>query len=121
MGQEAEALTGASPAARGSAGDERNREGVDAVASCAECGEWIGLDATPGAVCHKCARIDELVAAIIRMHRAVPGGTTCDPQAVADELRQIAASVGVDVEEQWTNTTAWTDPNATWTNSRAKR
>jgi hypothetical protein len=42
-------------------------------------------------------RIAALEAAIVRMHRAVPGGRMCDPQAVADRLREIAASVGVDV------------------------
>lgn len=43
------------------------------------------------------ARIAELEAAIVAMHRSVPGGTVCDPQVIADELRAIAKLAGVDV------------------------
>jgi len=44
-------------------------------------------------------RIAELEAALRRMHASVPGGSICDPQQIADELRHIAADVGVDVEQ----------------------
>lgn len=44
------------------------------------------------------ARIADLEAAIARMHRAVPGGSICDPQRVADDMREIAVEVGVDVD-----------------------
>lgn len=43
------------------------------------------------------ARIAELEAALRQMHAAVPGGGLADPQRIADDLREIAARVGVDV------------------------
>ena len=48
-------------------------------------------------VADKNTRIAELEAAIVAMHRSVPGGTVCDPQVIADELRAIAKLAGVDV------------------------
>lgn len=45
-------------------------------------------------------RVAELEAAIIKMQRAVPGGTIARPQEIADDLREIAASVGVDVDRE---------------------
>ncbi len=56
-----------------------------------------GDRAATGADMWAANRIADLEDAIIRMQRSVPGGTVCDPQAVADALREIAASVGVDV------------------------
>ena len=42
-------------------------------------------------------RVAALEAALRRMHASILGGSICDPQQIADELRQIAAEVGVDV------------------------
>lgn len=42
-------------------------------------------------------RIAELEAAVREMHKSVPGGTHCDPQEVADTLREIAEKVGVKI------------------------
>lgn len=44
-------------------------------------------------------RVAALEATIVTMHLSVPGGTVCDPQAIADELREIAKLAGVDVGE----------------------
>lgn len=44
-------------------------------------------------------RIAELEAAIREMHATIPGGTHCDPQDVADELREIATRVGVEIPD----------------------
>ncbi len=43
------------------------------------------------------ARIAELEAALREMQKSVPGGTNCDPQQVADTLREIAGKVGVKI------------------------
>lgn len=45
-------------------------------------------------------RIAELEAALREAHAIVPGGSCCDPQWVADEIRAIAARVGVQIEDE---------------------
>lgn len=45
------------------------------------------------------ARIADLEAAIRNMQRSVPGGTHCDPQEIADTLREIAENVGVKIND----------------------
>lgn len=45
------------------------------------------------------ARIAELEAAIREMHDAIPGGSVCDPQRVADDMRDIAKRVGVTFDD----------------------
>ncbi len=42
--------------------------------------------------------INALEGGVRRMHAAVPGGSICDPQSIADDLREIAKSVGVKIE-----------------------
>lgn len=42
--------------------------------------------------------INALKGGVRRMHAAVPGGSICDPQGIADDLREIAKSVGVQIE-----------------------
>lgn len=44
-------------------------------------------------------RIASLEACIRQMHRAVPGGAVCDPQRVADEMREIASRCGVEIAD----------------------
>ena len=44
-------------------------------------------------------RIAELEAAIREMHAAIPGGTHCDPQLIADAQRAIAERVGVSIPD----------------------
>jgi len=43
-------------------------------------------------------RIAELEAALREAHAAVPGGSICDPQRVADDIRAIADRVGVELQ-----------------------
>lgn len=40
-------------------------------------------------------RIAALEAAMRQMIASVPGGSICDPQVIADDLREIASGVGV--------------------------
>ena len=43
-------------------------------------------------------RIADLEEAIRLIHGVIPGGSICDPQSVADDIRAIPASVGVNFE-----------------------
>ena len=43
--------------------------------------------------------VAKLENAIKEMHAAIPGGQICCPQQVADELREIASKVGVDIPD----------------------
>lgn len=51
----------------------------------------------PGDVHVACAekRIADLEAMAVEMVASVPGGSICDPQQIADTLREIAAKHGV--------------------------
>ena len=44
-------------------------------------------------------RVPRLEAALRAAHAAVPGGQICTPQEVADDIRKIAADVGVMIED----------------------
>jgi hypothetical protein len=50
------------------------------------------------AILARLKRADELEAMAMEMIRAVPGGQFCDPQEVADTLREIAERHGVKVK-----------------------
>ena len=58
---------------------------------CDECGHVQGAPTRAS----NDARIDALEAAIREMHAIIPGGSTCDPQQIADALREIAQRVNV--------------------------
>jgi len=55
------------------------------------CGDPLGMKSNE-------ARIAELEAALREAHAAVPGGSICDPQRVADDIRAIADSLGVELQ-----------------------
>lgn len=44
-------------------------------------------------------RIAELEATIRAMHAAIPAGSFCDPQHVADDLREIAQRASIDIPD----------------------
>lgn len=45
------------------------------------------------------ARIAELETAIRVIHAVVPGGAACDPQEIADDIRNIARQAGVSIPD----------------------
>lgn len=45
------------------------------------------------------ARIADLESALREMHRSIPGGTICDPQEIADVLRDIATRADVSIDD----------------------
>lgn len=71
----------------------------------AQPGPWAHLtqEQTNELLAAECApfkqRIAELEAALREMHASVPGGSICDPQAIADGLRAIADRVGVTIRD----------------------
>ena len=44
-------------------------------------------------------RIADLEQAIRVMHAVIPGGSSCDPQEIADDIRNIARQIGVTIPD----------------------